>query len=151
MRSSSASPIPVQAAEDATRRAPNRPPDTEKDEGRRHGEQEVEVREEAERVQDDDAECGKRERDERSPPSRTSERDPDHAHDDPHPRPREPPGELVEAKTELRVPRSIGEPVEERRGLALDLLEARTIAWIVELEVPFGRGGPHLPDALVGS
>ncbi len=111
----------------------------------------MEVCEEAERVQDDDAECGERERDERSPPSRSSERDPDHADDDPHPRPREPPGELVEAKTELGVPRSIGEAVEERGGLALDLLEARTIAWIVELEVPLGRRGPHLPDALVGS
>ena len=63
----------------------------------------MEVCEEAERVQEDDVERGERERDKRSPASGTSERDSEHADDDPHPRPREPPGELVEAKAELGI------------------------------------------------
>src|SRR4029079_14705850 len=118
-------------------------------EGRGYWQYEVEVGKQADGIQEHHGECSERQRDQQRPAAWSTHSDGDQAEQDPHPWPRESARELVEPEGELLVSRAVRESVEKVVEVSCDLLEARTIPWMLEFEVPLGGRRPDLPDALV--
>ena len=99
----------------------------------------MEVGEEPERVQRYDGKRREGKGGQRSGAARAANDDPDEAQGYPHPGPRKPARELIEAKRELRVPRTAREAGEESIAFAEDLAEPNAISGVIELEVPLSR------------
>ena len=99
----------------------------------------MEVGEEPERVQRYDGKRRQGKGDQRSGAARAANDNRDQAQGYPHPGPRKPARELIEAKRKLHVPRAAREAGEESIALAEDLAEPNTISGVIELEVPLSR------------